>query len=110
MAPSQTWMPWQGEGAAAEGTVGPQSPAEAERPLPECLERAQAAQHRTTSAPLSSRRRYLVQEANVALVPGDAFGAPGCIRISYAASLETLGEALDRMAAALKPDRFTGRS
>ena len=51
-----------------------------------------------------------MQEANVALVPGDAFGAPDSIRISYAASLETLGEALDRMAAALTPDRFTGRS
>lgn len=43
----------------------------------------------------------------MALVPGDAFGAPTCIRISYAASMETLGKALDRLAAALAPDNFT---
>lgn len=53
--------------------------------------------------------RYLVEKANVALVPGDAFGAATCIRISYAASLETLGEALDRLAAALTPENFTRR-
>lgn len=45
--------------------------------------------------------RYLVEAANVALVPGDAFGAPSCIRISYAASLETLKEAMDRVERAL---------
>ena len=45
--------------------------------------------------------RYLVQAANVALVPGDAFGAPSCIRISYAASLDTLKEAMDRVETAL---------
>jgi aspartate/glutamate/aspartate-prephenate aminotransferase len=44
----------------------------------------------------------------VALVPGDAFGAPTCIRISYAASLDTLAKALDRVAAALAPDNFAG--
>lgn len=43
----------------------------------------------------------------MALVPGDAFGAPTCIRISYAASMETLGKALDRLAAALAPGNFT---
>ncbi len=36
-------------------------------------------------------------------MPGDAFGADSCIRISYAASLETLGKALDRIAASLDP-------
>lgn len=51
--------------------------------------------------------RYLIQEALVALVPGDAFGAPDCIRISYAASLETLGKALDRMEKALDVSNFT---
>jgi len=44
---------------------------------------------------------YLLQQANVALVPGEAFGAPGTIRISYAASMEVLTEALDRVERAL---------
>ena len=54
-------------------------------------------------------RGYLVERANVALVPGDAFGAPACLRISYAASLETLREAMDRLQAALDPGNFDGR-
>lgn len=33
----------------------------------------------------------------VAVVPGSAFGAPGHLRISFAASMETLGKALDRL-------------
>ena len=46
--------------------------------------------------------RYLLESALVALVPGEAFGAPGTLRISYAASMETLTEALDRCEKALK--------
>ncbi|KAK9814283.1 hypothetical protein WJX72_003389 [[Myrmecia] bisecta] len=46
--------------------------------------------------------RYLVEKAHVALVPGDAFGAPDCMRISYAASLQTLEEALNRVVKALQ--------
>ena len=45
--------------------------------------------------------------AGVAPVPGDAFGAPACLRISYAASMATLEEALNRIEAALAPGRFT---
>ncbi|KAK9905854.1 hypothetical protein WJX75_007613 [Coccomyxa subellipsoidea] len=45
--------------------------------------------------------RYILEKGNVALVPGDAFGAPDCLRISYAASLETLQKALDRMESVL---------
>ena len=44
---------------------------------------------------------YLLSEALVALVTGDAFGDPNCIRISYAASEETLTEAMKRMKEAL---------
>ena len=51
--------------------------------------------------------RYLVEAAGVALVPGDAFGAPDCLRISYAASMATLAAALDRVAAALEPSKFS---
>ncbi|MBC9795554.1 pyridoxal phosphate-dependent aminotransferase [Sinomicrobium weinanense] len=44
---------------------------------------------------------YLLEEANVATVTGEAFGNPNCIRISYAASEEELREALRRIKEAL---------
>lgn len=44
---------------------------------------------------------YLLEEAQVALVGGDAFGDPNCMRISYAASEETLSEAMKRIKNAL---------
>lgn len=44
---------------------------------------------------------YLLEEANVATVTGEAFGNPNCIRISYAASEEELKEALKRIKEAL---------
>lgn len=40
---------------------------------------------------------YLIEKAGVALVPGSAFGSPGYIRISFATSLDTLKDALDRI-------------
>eukprot|EP00890_Picochlorum_soloecismus_P005076 jgi/Picsp_1/556/NSC_00553-R1_aspartate aminotransferase len=46
--------------------------------------------------------KYLIEKANVATVPGDAFGAPTCIRISYAASMETLEEAMNRIEISVK--------
>ena len=39
----------------------------------------------------------LLEETGVALVPGTAFGMPGYVRISFAASLETLEEAIRRI-------------
>ena len=45
---------------------------------------------------------YLLEEALVALVTGSAFGSPDCIRISYATDENTLIEAMNRIAAALK--------
>ena len=45
---------------------------------------------------------YLLDEGLVALVSGDAFGSPECLRISYAASEETLTEAMRRMKNALE--------
>ena len=44
---------------------------------------------------------YLLDTAHVAVVPGDAFGNPDCIRISYATSMELLVEAVDRIKKAL---------
>lgn len=40
---------------------------------------------------------YLLNKAYVALVPGEAFGAPNYIRISYATSNEILIKAIDRI-------------
>ena len=39
----------------------------------------------------------LLTEAEVALVPGSAFGAPGCMRLSFATSMETLEKAVARI-------------
>lgn len=39
----------------------------------------------------------LLEKAHVALVPGEAFGAPGFLRISYATSLERIEEGLRRL-------------
>ncbi len=44
---------------------------------------------------------YLLAIANVSLVTGEAFGAPKCVRLSYAASDEELVEALKRIKKAL---------
>ena len=44
---------------------------------------------------------FLLEEANVATVSGEAFGAPNCIRMSYAASEAQLREAILRISKAL---------
>ena len=44
---------------------------------------------------------YLLDKAQVAVVGGDAFGAPDCIRISYATADELLVEAVKRIKTAL---------
>lgn len=44
---------------------------------------------------------FLLNEAEIAVVPGSAFGAPSYIRISYATSMEKVKEAMKRMAAAV---------
>ena len=45
---------------------------------------------------------YLLEEAHVATVTGDAFGSPKNIRISYAASKEEIKEAIDRIKLSLE--------
>jgi len=45
---------------------------------------------------------YLLEEQGLAAVPGDAFGEPNGIRLSYAASMEELEEGLDRLEEGLK--------
>ena len=68
----------------------------------------QASQYYGRSAPsgwvISDSRSlcfYLLEEHHVALVPGDAFGDPNGFRISYAASMDDIGTALDRIEAGL---------
>lgn len=39
----------------------------------------------------------LLKEEGVALVPGSAFGSEGCIRLSFATSMETIVKAMDRL-------------
>jgi aspartate aminotransferase len=53
---------------------------------------------RATATSLAS---WLLEEQFLGLIPGDAFGAPGHIRMSFAASDEVLDESFDRLAAAL---------
>ena len=55
----------------------------------------------TTINNASDFAMYLLEEANVATVTGDAFGTPNCIRISYAASEEQIREAIARIKKAL---------
>lgn len=44
---------------------------------------------------------YILNKAQVALVPGSAFGDPNCIRFSYATSMENLKKAMDRIETAI---------
>lgn len=44
---------------------------------------------------------YLLEKAEVAVVPGSAFGAEGCFRISFATSMDNLAKALDRIQIAI---------
>lgn len=45
---------------------------------------------------------YLLEHFGIAAVPGDAFGEPSGIRLSYANSMEELAEAVNRLKAGLK--------
>jgi aspartate aminotransferase len=45
---------------------------------------------------------FLLDKAKIAVVPGDAFGAPGHVRLSYATSMENIKNGLDRLEQAIK--------
>jgi len=45
---------------------------------------------------------FLIDLANVAVIPGSAFGAEGCIRISYATSMELLKESIARIKSSIE--------
>jgi len=44
---------------------------------------------------------YLLDEAHIAVVPGESFGLPGYIRFSYATSMDNIAEGMDRLKSAL---------
>ena len=46
-------------------------------------------------------RGLLLEQAEVAVVPGEAFGAPGYVRLSYAMSDSDITEGVDRIASLL---------
>jgi aspartate aminotransferase len=50
------------------------------------------------AADTSAVARQLLEREHVAVVPGEAFGAPGHLRISYATSVERIDEGLRRLA------------
>jgi aspartate/methionine/tyrosine aminotransferase len=52
-----------------------------------------------TSAELA---QLLLEQAKVALTPGEAFDAPGFLRISYAASMEQLQRGAERFLACIR--------
>ena len=56
----------------------------------------------TTISNADDLAEYLLMHAHVATVTGDAFGAPTCLRISYAASEEQLQQAVERIGTALR--------
>ncbi len=45
---------------------------------------------------------HLLDQAEVAIVPGSAYGTPGYLRLSYATNIDTLDKALDRISKALR--------
>ena len=46
--------------------------------------------------------KFFLDNAEVAMVPGSAFGAPGCMRISFATSMEDITEGMKRIKNVLK--------
>ena len=40
---------------------------------------------------------FFLEKAGVAMVPGSAFGAPGCMRISFATSMSNIKEGIKRI-------------
>ena len=60
---------------------------------------------RTPDGPLASATAlagYLLKEARIALVPGEAFGAPEYLRFSYATGMQNIVAGLDRIDEAIR--------
>jgi aspartate aminotransferase len=68
------------------------------------------AMRRVCTADDNAFAEFLINEAGVAVVPGSAFGAPGHFRLSFAASSDTLEDALGRMRRVLSGARAQKRA
>jgi len=66
--------------------------------LAELLDREIRGHRSTTSADLAA---FVLEQVGVAVVPGEAFGAPGCFRMSYALGDADLAEGVERLASLL---------
>jgi aspartate aminotransferase len=53
---------------------------------------------RTHAPDAAALAKQLLERIHMAVVPGDAFGAPGYLRLSYATSMERIEEGLNRLA------------
>ena len=71
-------------------------------PSPTCRERSSGSSRGARSPAATGSPKSILQEAHVAVVGGDDFGAPEHIRISYATSRDNLKRAFDRIAEFLK--------
>lgn len=61
--------------------------------------------HRHETGPIGSASdfaRYLLEKARIAVIPGEPFGGPAHIRLTYATGMEVIKRGLDRMEAALR--------
>ncbi len=56
-----------------------------------------SARLRNGAADTAALARQLLERAHLAVVPGEAFGAPGFLRFSYATALERIEEGLQRL-------------
>lgn len=70
-----------------------------------CFGRRLAGQQVTDARELAA---VLLERARVAVVPGDVFGGPGHVRISYATSMERLKEGMDRLEGLLATAELEG--
>jgi aspartate aminotransferase len=83
-------------------------PAGAFYAFPDCREaiRSLHAAGRIAAATDMALCDYLLTRPKaVAAVPGSAFGAEGCLRISFATSMDNIRKAVERMAEAMAPER-----
>lgn len=69
--------------------------------FPECSSYLGKSYHGRKIGTATDLAMYLLEEGHVACVGGDAFGAPGCIRLSYATSDENIEKAIARIKDAL---------
>lgn len=58
--------------------------------------------HKGTISTPSDLAAYLLSEANIACVPGEPFGSPSHLRLSYTTTLENIHRGLDRMETAIQ--------